>query len=59
MSKNISIKLNLNDPEKETFRELKRMLPHSNYVDFRVRINGEYKFFEADFIKQIFSQVEL
>ena len=55
----ITIDLDLNEPQKETFRKLKKLLPYSHYVDFRVRNNGEYLFFEADFIKQIFAQVNL
>jgi hypothetical protein len=37
---------------------LKDILPQSHYIDIRVRLNGEYYWFEGDFLKQVLSDVE-
>lgn len=37
---------------------LTEIAPHSHFIDIRVRYNGEYYWFEGDFLKQIFKQLE-
>jgi len=36
---------------------LKKILPQSHHVDIRVRLNGQYYWFEGDFLKEIFKKV--
>lgn len=37
---------------------LKRMLPGAHYVDLRVRLNGKYRWFQADWLKDILARVD-
>lgn len=37
---------------------IKNVLPQSHFVDIRIRLNGQYYWFEGDFLKQILKHVE-
>lgn len=36
---------------------LKDMAPHTHYIDIRIRLNGEYYWFEGDFLKHVLPHV--
>lgn len=43
----------MNDLQKETIKELQKILPQSHFVNIKVRIDGEWREYEADFLKEI------
>lgn len=43
----------MNEPQKETIKELQRILPQAHFINIKVRINGEWREYEADFLKEI------
>lgn len=45
----------MNEPQKQTIEEIKKLLPIAHFIDIRIRINGEWKTFEGDFLKEILS----
>jgi len=49
----------MNDLQRETIKELQKILPQSHFVNIKVRIDGEWREYEADFLKEILAgQVE-
>ncbi len=49
----------MNEPQKRVLEELKRILPQSHFISLRVRIDGEWREFEADFLKDIIGSISL
>lgn len=39
-------------------KKLKDILPRAHFTDIRVRLNGKYYWFQGDFLKDVFRQVE-
>jgi hypothetical protein len=44
---------NMNEPQKQTIEILKKILPKAHFINIRVRINGEWREYEADFLKEL------
>lgn len=43
----------LNEPMRESLDALIERSKHANYTDVRSRINGDYEYFQADWIKHL------
>ena len=37
---------------------LKDVVPQTHYIDIRIRLNGEYYWFEGNFLKQVLPHVQ-
>lgn len=46
----------LNEPQRQTLKGIRRLLPGAHFVDIKIRINGQDKWFEADFLKDLLSE---
>lgn len=53
------MKLEINKPQQETISLLKNVLPKAHMIDIKVRINGEDRYYEADWLKQAIKDIEL
>lgn len=49
--------MNLNEPQMQTIRELLKLLPSAHEVDVTVRIDGQDKWFEADWLYALLREV--
>ena len=47
-----------NEWEENTINELAIKLPQSHFIDLHVRINGEWKIYQADWLKRLFKKME-
>ena len=43
----------MNNLQKETIKELQKILPQAHFINIKVRIDGEWREYEADFLKEI------
>lgn len=51
------IKLDLNEPQRETLNRIKGMIPGSHWLNLIVRYEGENYLFEADFLKNLILKI--
>jgi hypothetical protein len=49
--------MNVNEPQQRDIDELLRILPGAHYVDVVVRIDGQDKHFEADWLYALLREV--
>lgn len=49
---------NPNKPQRKTIEELLKLLPSAHHVDVVVRIDGQDKYFEADWLYAYLREVE-
>lgn len=49
----------LNEPQLETLRRLKRWINGAHYTDICMRINGEDQWYQGDWLKYMLAELEL
>ena len=48
----------VNRPQQESIERMKPMIRGAHFINIQIRINGEFKTFEADFLRDLFRTLE-
>lgn len=59
MNRDFTVTFKLNEPQWESMKKLAEMINGWSHADLRIRKDGEYHWFEVDWLQAIKRQVEL